>query len=82
MTSLSTRENSGVEKDNCQEDMHLIQENLEMVRKEIEMTCARYGRRKEEVTLIAVSKTKPLEDLQEAYRAGIRDFGEDRKSVV
>ncbi len=78
MTSLSTRENSGVEKDNCQEDMHLIQENLEMVRKEIEMTCARYGRRKEEVTLIAVSKTKPLEDLQEAYRAGIRDFGENK----
>ena len=56
----------------------MIQENLEMVRKEIEMTCARYGRRKEEVTLIAVSKTKPLEDLQEAYRAGIRDFGENK----
>ena len=30
------------------------------------------------VTLIAVSKTKPVEDLQEAYEAGIRDFGENK----
>ncbi|NDE62601.1 MAG: YggS family pyridoxal phosphate-dependent enzyme, partial [Cyclobacteriaceae bacterium] len=28
--------------------------------------------------LIAVSKTKPLEDLQAAYAAGIRDFGENK----
>lgn len=30
------------------------------------------------VTLVAVSKTKPVEDLQEAYKAGIRDFGENK----
>ena len=30
------------------------------------------------VTLVAVSKTKPVEDLQEAYSAGIRDFGENK----
>ena len=30
------------------------------------------------VTLVAVSKTKPVEDLQEAYDAGIRDFGENK----
>ena len=28
-----------------------------------------------EVTLLAVSKTKPLNELEEAYNAGIRDFG-------
>ncbi len=31
-----------------------------------------------EVKLLAVSKTKPLEDLEEAYMAGIRDFGENK----
>jgi uncharacterized pyridoxal phosphate-containing UPF0001 family protein len=29
------------------------------------------------VTLVAVSKTKPIEDLMEAYREGVRDFGEN-----
>ena len=32
----------------------------------------------EDVTLVAVSKTKPIEDLQEAYNAGQRDFGENK----
>ena len=32
----------------------------------------------EHVTLVAVSKTKPVVDLQEAYDAGIRDFGENK----
>lgn len=31
-----------------------------------------------EVTLLAVSKTKPLEDLEEAYMAGMREFGENK----
>lgn len=31
-----------------------------------------------DVKLLAVSKTKPLEDLEEAYKAGMRDFGENR----
>jgi len=30
-----------------------------------------------DVTIIAVSKTKPIEDLQEAYEIGVRDFGEN-----
>ena len=33
---------------------------------------------KEDCLLIAVSKTKPIEDLKEAYRIGIRDFGENK----
>jgi pyridoxal phosphate enzyme (YggS family) len=32
----------------------------------------------EQVTLLAVSKTKPLEDLEDAYMAGMRDFGENK----
>lgn len=34
------------------------------------------------VKLLAVSKTKPLEDLEEAYRAGIRDFGENKVQEI
>ncbi|MGV0919944.1 YggS family pyridoxal phosphate-dependent enzyme [Empedobacter falsenii] len=45
-----------------------IQENL----KTIEATIPAH------VTLVAVSKTKPVEDLQEAYAAGMRDFGENK----
>ena len=45
-----------------------IQENL----KTIETTIPA------NVTLVAVSKTKPVEDLQEAYAAGMRDFGENK----
>lgn len=32
----------------------------------------------EEVTLLAVSKTKPISDILEAYNAGVRDFGENK----
>ncbi len=44
----------------------------------MEDACRRAGRDAGDVTLIAVSKTKPLPMLQEAYEAGVRDFGENR----
>ncbi|MCM1376610.1 MAG: YggS family pyridoxal phosphate-dependent enzyme [Muribaculum sp.] len=56
----------------------MILENLTQTRQNIERACQRVGRDIEEVELIAVSKTKPLEMLQEAYDAGIRDFGENK----
>lgn len=56
----------------------MIQENIKAVQKNIEDACTRVSRPKEEVTLIAVSKTKPLEMLKEAYAAGCRDFGENK----
>lgn len=56
----------------------MIQENLTLVRKKIDEACVRAGRRPEEVTLIAVSKTKPVALLQEAYEAGAREFGENK----
>ena len=34
------------------------------------------------VKLLAVSKTKPLEDMEEAYNAGIRDFGENKVQEI
>lgn len=56
----------------------MIRENLTLVRKKIDEACVRAGRRPEEVTLIAVSKTKPAALLQEAYEAGAREFGENK----
>lgn len=56
----------------------MIRENMKLVQKKIEAACTRSGREAGEVTLIAVSKTKPVSDLEEAYRAGARDFGENK----
>ncbi len=56
----------------------MIQENLHQVQENIKNACEKAGREPAEVTLIAVSKTKPLSMLQEAYRAGARDFGENK----
>lgn len=56
----------------------MIKENLNAVEQAVENSCKKAGRKREEVTLIAVSKTKPLSDLREAYEAGARDFGENK----
>lgn len=55
----------------------MIAENLDEVRNRIDQACERAGRDPKEVTLIAVSKTKPLAMLEEAYAHGARDFGEN-----
>ena len=60
----------------------MITENLEQVRKNIQDACRSVGRDPEEVTLIAVSKTKPVELLQEAYQAVARDFGENKVQEI
>ncbi len=59
-----------------------IQENLKEVRERIAAACARCGRDPGEVTLIAVSKTKPLEDLQAAFDCGCRVFGENKVQEI
>ena len=56
----------------------MITENLQDVDKRIAEACERAGRKREEVTLVSVSKTKPIEMLQEAYDAGARYFGENK----
>ncbi len=56
----------------------MIQENLKQVQENIREACKRAGRNAEEVHLISVSKTKPVEMIREAYNAGSRDFGENK----
>mgnify|MGYP001152880475 CR=1 FL=1 len=56
----------------------MIRENLENVESIIKGSCEKAGRSRDEVALIAVSKTKPLSLLREAYEAGARDFGENK----
>lgn len=60
----------------------MIKENLEIVRNNIKEACARSGRDISDVKLIAVSKTKPVEALKEAYEAGCRDFGENKVQEI
>lgn len=56
----------------------MVQENLEAVEAKLHAACNKAGRKRDEVCLIAVSKTKPLPLLKEAYEAGVRDFGENK----
>jgi PLP dependent protein len=55
-----------------------IQENVQRVKERIATAAARAGRKPEEITLIGVSKTHPASAIQEAYGAGLRNFGENR----
>lgn len=56
----------------------MLKDNLVEVEKRILEACQKAGRSRDEVTLIAVSKTKPVEMLQEIYDANVRDFGENK----
>lgn len=57
--------------------MSELLDNLNEVERNIEESVRKGNRKREEVTLIAVSKTKPVEMIQELYDNGIRDFGEN-----
>lgn len=56
----------------------MIRENLVTVEQNIITACRKAGRNREDVTLIAVSKTKPVSQILECYEAGVRDFGENK----
>jgi pyridoxal phosphate enzyme (YggS family) len=56
----------------------LIKENLSVVEQNIQKACERAGRKREEVTLIAVSKTKPVSMIEEVMAEGIVVFGENK----
>ena len=58
--------------------MSNITENLAEVEKKIQAACDRAGRDRSSVTLIAVSKTKPVSDIREAMSFGIKVFGENK----
>ncbi len=55
----------------------MIQENYQRIRKEIDDICLGCNRSPEDVLLIAVSKTKPVSDMEELLNIGVRDFGEN-----
>lgn len=56
----------------------MLAENLKSVQQRVQNACERAGRSADEVTLIAVSKTKPVEMLSEIYEEGVRCFGENK----
>lgn len=58
--------------------MITIAENIAKTEDEISKVCKASGRNRSDVTLIAVSKTKPTAMLEEAYETGCRDFGENK----
>ena len=60
----------------------MLKENLDKVEVRIQNACRRAGRSRDEVTLVAVSKTKPVAMLREAYDLGIRIFGENKVQEI
>lgn len=56
----------------------MILENIKKVEENIQKACEKVGRNPDEVTLIAVSKTKPYEAIEEALLSGILDYGENK----
>lgn len=60
----------------------MLAENLKQIEENIQTACLRAGRKREEVTLIAVSKTKPVSMLSEIYNCGVRDFGENKVQEI
>lgn len=55
----------------------MLKENLKNVQNNIKKACERVGRKPEEVTLVAVSKMKPLSDIEELLEAGQLEYGEN-----
>lgn len=56
----------------------MLKENIDNVRANIKKACERANRNVDEVTLIAVSKTKPLSDIEELITYGETEFGENK----
>jgi pyridoxal phosphate enzyme (YggS family) len=55
-----------------------IAQNLKTIQQKIEQAASKAGRNADEITLVAVSKTKPVNDIYEAISAGHLQFGENR----
>jgi len=55
-----------------------VAENIKRIRSEIEETAVRAGRNPSDVDIVAVTKTRSVSEISEAYDAGIRHFGENR----
>lgn len=60
----------------------MISENIDLIEQRISEACKRAGRNRDSVTLICVTKTKPVDMLREAYEKGQRDFGENKVQEI
>lgn len=60
----------------------MIEENIKQVEDNIAKACERANRDRSEVTLICVSKTKPASMVEEAYKTGQRNFGENKVQEI
>lgn len=56
----------------------MIIENIQTIQKNIREACEKSSRNYEDVTLLCVSKTKPVSMIKEAYDYGMREFGENK----
>lgn len=56
----------------------MIKDNVLEIKRRIASACARAKRSSEEVTIVVVSKTRSIEEIQEVIAAGITDIGENR----
>ena len=56
----------------------MILDNIKQVEENIIKSCEKVGRDPKEVTLIAVSKTKPYTAIEEALPSGVLDYGENK----
>ncbi|PKM95936.1 MAG: YggS family pyridoxal phosphate-dependent enzyme [Firmicutes bacterium HGW-Firmicutes-1] len=59
-----------------------INTNIDRIYKEIVEACHNSGRRQEDITLIAVTKTKPIEDMKQAQNYGIIHVGENKVQEI
>jgi pyridoxal phosphate enzyme (YggS family) len=55
-----------------------VANNIEKIEERIIKACQRSGRKREEITLLAVTKFLPIETIEKAWDAGLRYFGESR----
>lgn len=60
----------------------MLADNLNNIKERINEAAKRAGRTPEDITLIAVSKTKPVEMISEVYAEGQRDFGENKVQEI
>ena len=60
----------------------MVSENLKVVEENIIRACERSGRKRSDVTLIAVSKTKPVTMMEEAIASGVSIFGENKVQEI
>ena len=56
----------------------MVKDNYKYIRQQVDDTARQCGRNPEEITLIAVSKTKPLADIEELIEIGVSEFGENK----